>query len=55
MDLLSALGGAKVQVVPLDMDGLALPERALLPEWVAYHWQRRKEAQDAADKARKSK
>lgn len=55
MDMLQALGAVKVQTVPLDVDGLSLPERALLPEWVAEHWRLRREAQAKADKEAKAK
>jgi len=55
MALLQALGAVKVPTVPLDVDGLSGPERALLPEWIADHWRQRKEAQAAADKEAKAK
>lgn len=55
MDLLQALGAVKVQTVPLDVEGLSGPERALLPEWIADHWRQRREAQERADKEAKAK
>lgn len=54
MDMLAELGAVKVPTVPLDVDGLGLPERALLPEWVQDYWRRRKEAQDKAAAERKA-
>lgn len=55
MDLRQALGDVKVQMIPLDIDGLSVPERALVPEWISDHWRRRKEAQAKADREAKAR
>lgn len=55
MEMRAALGGLKVACVPLDPDDLSVPERALLGEWIADVWKRRKEAHEKAAAEAKSK
>lgn len=48
MDFLSALGGTGLPLAPLDVDGLSVPERALLGEWATEHYRLKAEAQKKA-------
>lgn len=55
MEMRAALGALKVACAPLDPDALSVPERALVGEWIADVWRRRKEAQEKAAAEAKSK
>lgn len=55
MDLLAALGEARVQVRPLDPDELSVPERDLLSEWLNDYFRRKNEARKKAQQEAESR